>query len=107
MAREAKTPLIRDQQLKVQEVCVRAADTGLYVVDGGDVVIIVGEELSAVVSAQFHDNSGPALTSVIAANRIISDSTAYTAAGDAKAVRLNGVAALDANDHVILKYIVA
>lgn len=106
MSYQAKDSACLAQQLKVQELVVRAADKNLYVVDTGDVVVIMGEALDNVISCQFHDNSAATLTSKVAADLIISDSTAYTAAGDAKACRVNGVAALDANDHLIIKYIV-
>lgn len=104
MSFQAKTTAVLNQQLQIQEVMVRAADTNLYVVNAGDVCIIVGEALDSCDSALFHDNSAATLTSVVAVNRIISDSTAFTAGGDRKAVRLDGVAALDANDSVIMRY---
>jgi hypothetical protein len=106
MSFQAKTPGVLAQQLKVQ--VVRAADTHLYAVDAGDVLVQVGEELAAVVCCIKHDNSAtPTISSVAAADLIISDSTAGTAGGDACAIRVNGTAALDANDVLIIKYIVA
>ena len=106
---EAKTVAVLDQQNKVQELVVRAADTHLYVVDSSDVCVTIGEALAAVVMILSHDNStaAPSVISLKAADMIISDSTAYTAGGDAKAIRCNGVAALDANDVLLIKYIVA
>lgn len=104
---QAKVAAILDQQNTIQELTVRAADTHFYVVSGGDVCVTIGEELSAVVSCQFHDNSAGTLTSLVAADMIISDSTAFTAAGDAYSIRFNGVAALDADDVLIIKYITA
>lgn len=107
MSFNAKDPGVLNQQLKVQQVVIPASATNMYVVDTGDVCVIINEALASVISCQVHDNSAATLTSVVAADLIISDSTAFTAAGDMKAVRVNGVAALDANDHIIMQYVVA
>jgi hypothetical protein len=49
MAFQAKDPSVLSQQLKVQELVIRAADTHLYTVSGSDVVIDIGEDVAAVV----------------------------------------------------------
>ena len=105
MSYQAKDPQTLGQQLKIQELVVRASDTSLYVVDTGDVVVLIREPVAAVVLCLQHDNSGPTLATVAMADLIISDSTAYTAGGDASAIRVNGIAALDANDRLVIKYI--
>lgn len=102
---QAKNADALSQQNLVQMMVVRASDINLQQVQGGDVIITIGEPLVQVISAQVHDNSVPSLTSLTAAALIICDSTAFTAGGDRKSVRLDGIASMDANDHVILQYI--
>lgn len=106
MSFPASESQVLNQQLRVQELVVTSREPQLSVVDSGDVVVLIGEKVARVVCALRIDDSGATVAPIVQADLIISDSSAYTAGGDAKAVRLNGVASLDAGDAVILKYIV-
>lgn len=106
MSYQAKDVQTLGQQLKIQEVVIRAEDTSMYVVDTGDVVVLIREPVASACLCLQHDNSAGTLATITMANLIVSDSTAYTAGGDAGAIRVNGVAALDANDRLLIKYIV-
>lgn len=106
MSFPASQSQVLDQQLKVQELVITSQEPQLSVVDGGDVVVLLGEAVKRVVCALRIDDSAGTVAPIVAANLIVSDSTAFTAGGDRKAVRLDGVASLDASDAVILKYIV-
>lgn len=103
---QAKDSAILGQQLKVQEVTVRASDTQLYVVNAGDVCVMINEEIAAAVLCLHVDDSVPSVAVIANADLIPSDSTALTAGGDRKALRINGVASLAANDALVIKYIV-
>lgn len=103
---QAKTTAVLNQQLKIQEVVIRAADKNLYVIDTSNVVVIISEPLASVTACYFHDNSAATLTSQVAADMTLVDSAAYTAGGDKSAIRLASVPALDANDHIVVRYVV-
>lgn len=99
---------VQNQQLKVQELTVRFADTHLYVVDGADVVVKIGQALEAVVSCAHQDDSAAGgagyLTIAAAALSIVDQDSPYGAGGDAKAIRVAAVT-LAANDLLHIKYI--
>lgn len=97
---------VQDQQLKVQELVVRKADTHLYDEESGDTVVLVNEPVSAVVSCMVLDDSGPSATLKAAADLSIVDSLGYTPGGDESAIRIDTLA-LAANDVIVLKYILS
>lgn len=100
----AKSDKVQGQQLKVQELVVRAADTQLFDANGGAAVILIGEQVDAIVSVTQHDDSVPGLVMYAASALSIVDSTAFTAGGDLKGIKATGLA-LAANDVVVVKYI--
>ena len=102
MAFQAQDAKILDQQLKVQDLTIRFADKHLYAVSGSDVVVDIGETLSACVLAIQYDNSAAASAGetgpvMIPAASISVSGTSITLASVTMA----------ANDVLVLKYIVA
>lgn len=96
---EAKDSRVRQQQLKVQEVVVKATDTQIYDANGGNGKIDIGENVSEVLLVIQHDDSaavGANLLSFAAATVAISGSE----------ITITGLA-LAANDNVTIKYIVS
>lgn len=93
---EAKKPAVRDQQLKIQELVVRAADAHIYTDNSGDAEFEIGEDVASVVACLTFDDSAPTLAAAQAADISVSGSVITVAS-----------LALAANDYVILKYIVA
>lgn len=102
--RRAQSDKVQNQQLKVQELAVRAADTHLFATDSGDLVVLVGEPVEAAVCCIVVDDSVPGVVVKAAADLSIVDSEAYTAGGDESAIRI-GTLALAANDVLLIKYI--
>ena len=102
--RRAQSDKVQDQQLKVQELAIRTADTHLYTTDAGDVVVLINEEVAAAVCCIVVDDSVPGVVVKAAASLSIVDSTAYTAGGDESAIRIDTLT-LAANDVILLKYI--
>lgn len=100
MPYNSKSSLIADQQLKVQELCVRFEDLGLYSASGSDVSVDVGEQVLASVSCLHLDNSGPDCLMIAAADRVLSDGEATDSI-----ITVSLGAPLAANDVLILKYI--
>lgn len=96
---EAKKAAVRDQQLKVQELVVRASDAHIYQDDSGDAQFTIGEPVEAVVAVLSFDDSGPTLAAQAA--------SAVSITGTDNDVIEVASLALAANDWVILKYIVA
>jgi hypothetical protein len=95
MSYNSKDSLLMDQQLKVQELCIRFSDLGLYEQDGADVSVDLGEEIEAIVCVIHCDNSGPTVVLNAAASNDLTDNvlTATLASNFA------------ANDVLIIKYI--
>ncbi len=102
--RRAQSDKVQNQQLKVQEVAVRTADTHLYDTDSGDVVVLVDEPVEAIVSCIVVDDSVPGVVVKAAAALSIVDSEAYTAGGDESAIRVDTLS-LAADDVLLVKYI--
>jgi hypothetical protein len=100
----AQNEKVQNQLLKVQSIAIRTADTHLYEVDSGDVIVQIGQEVAAVVSCIVVDNSVPGVVVLPAASLSIVDSTAFTAGGDELAIKLDTLT-LAANDIVLLQYI--
>lgn len=96
MSFQAKSPIALGQQLKVQELCVRSTDTGLYNANSGNGKISVGEDVAEVLCVIVHDNSVPGVIS-------FAQSAFTISGGDITVASL----ALAANDVAIVKYIVA
>ncbi len=99
MSFDAKNETVRDRQLKIQEITVRAADAQIYTDNSGTAEISIGEEVAEVVSVIFHDDSGPTLASKAAADASI--------AGTGNTEIHVASTTLAANDYLIVKYIVA
>ena len=59
MSYNSKDSLLMDQQLKVQELCIRFSDLGLYEQDGADVSVNLGEDIESIVCVLHCDNSIP------------------------------------------------
>lgn len=95
MPYNSKSSLIADQQLKVQELCVRFSDLGLYSQSGSTVTVDIGETPLEFVSVQHQDNSGPSCVLNPAASNSISSTSLVMVLANA----------LAANDCLIIKYI--
>ncbi len=94
-----------NQRLKVQELTVRFADTHLYSVDGADVIVKVGQPLTAAVSCLVYDDSVPGVVVKPASTlSIVDKDSPYGAGGDASAIRI-ATLTLAANDVIRLQYI--
>lgn len=105
MAFQSKDELVLSQQLKVQELVIGFADAGLYIVDGSDVIVPIREDISKIVLVTFKDDSAATNAPIAAASLSIVDSSAFTAGGDRKAIKVASVT-LEADDVLCLKYIV-
>lgn len=97
MPYQSKDPAILGQQLKVQEVCVRFADVGLYTASGSVVTVDLGEELASVPVVLNCDNSAP--------SAILIAQSAVAVSGTEVAITLG--APFATNDALIIKYVVA
>lgn len=94
---QAKDEKFLNQQLKVQEVCIRFADVGLYTASTNDVIVDFNETLDSVFSVLHCDNSVPGAALITAANTVVSG----------EQVTITLAAPFAANDSLIIKYIVA
>lgn len=105
MAFQAKDSAVLAKQLKVQELDLTSKDYSQILVDNGaDQIVIIGEAVGEVNLVVLKDDSANALVHFAAASISIVDSTAYTAGGDSKAIKIAGLASVDANDCLIVKY---
>lgn len=86
---------ILGQQLRVQELCIRFADSNLYSASGA-VVTVDLKQAATIVSVLHLDNSGPTcVLNALASSVVTGTSVAITLAN-----------ALAASDVLIIKYIV-
>lgn len=107
MSFQSKSERVLKQQLQVQELCVSTKEPNLYFVSGADLIVFIDEAIQEVKCVINVDDSGPTSLPIAASARSIVDSSAYTAGGDRKAIKLDGIGAtLAANDCLIIKYIV-
>ena len=95
MSYESKDSKIQKQQLRVQEVVIRFADTGLYTASGSVVTVDLGEAAS-IVSVLNFDNSGPTPIMIAASGSVVTSTSVAITLG----------AAFAANDSLVIKYIV-
>jgi hypothetical protein len=95
MSYQAKKSQVLELQLKVQEICVRLQDKEVVEVDGGDLVIKVGEPLEACL-----------LAIKVAADGTLSgvDSADISLESNDEHIRL-ATTALASGDKLLLKYI--
>lgn len=100
MAYQAKDDLILGQQLKVQEVCVRFSDVGLYTVASNVVTVPIRETVTDVFLVLLKDNSATPVLSALPTASI-----SITGGGQSIACDL-GVA-FAANDCILIKYATA
>lgn len=96
MSYEAKSDQVLAVQLKVQEVCLTLADTGVLSANVAVNTIKLGEPVQAVVACIHVDDSAADCLAVAKANIVI----------DGDTVTVTTAAALQATDALILKYIV-
>jgi hypothetical protein len=94
MAFQSKDVLVLGQQLKVQEICLRA-DSPLISTDGGDLLISIGEDVSAALACIKQVAAGT-ITGVVPAVH-----------STPSQIKLTGEAGAAASTVYIVKYIVA
>ena len=95
MSFQSKDSKILKQQLQVQEVVVRFADTGLYTASGSVVTVDLGET-HTIVAVIDCDNSAASIAYIPVASCVTTDTSVAITRG----------AAFAANDKLIIKYIV-
>jgi hypothetical protein len=100
----SNSPRVANHQLKVQELCIhKDQDSNLFQVDGADVIIFVDEAVNTVKSCMVLDNSVPGMVAIPAASLSVVDSSAFTAGGDRKAIKI-ATLTLATNDVITIKY---
>lgn len=95
--RRATSDKVQDQQLKVQELVIRATDTHLFENDGADTIVEIGEDVAAVVACLQLDDSAPGVVMIAAASLSVENDTQ---------IKITG-AQLATNDVFVIKYISA
>lgn len=99
-----KNELVMNQSLKVQEITVSGADQGLYAISGGSTFVYILEPVDKVYLGRCKVDSSNTFTEFQMASMVICDSALLTAGGNKQAIKLVGLAALNPNDVVIVKY---
>jgi len=93
---QSKDGGILDQQLKVQEVCIRFADTHLYTASASIVTVNLGE-VATCACIQWIDNSAPsAVLAIAAASRVVTSTSVAITLG----------APFAADDCLIIRFVV-
>lgn len=102
---QAKDSATLNQQLKVQQLRIMGSDPQMYVISGGNLFVLVREQVIKIVRASVYVDGTNTNTNYAQANLTICDSTALTAGGDKGAIEITGVSALAANDVVSVDYV--
>lgn len=92
------------QSLKVQELAISGSDSDMYVVSGGNTFVNIREPVLQVYLAQVKVDASNLVTQFTQANISIVDSVLHTAGGNKGAIKLTGLAAVQTNDCIIVKY---
>jgi hypothetical protein len=92
---QAKDSNVLNQQLKVQELVVKAGNP-LVSVSGSDLIVSIGETLDSVLSCQKQLAAGGAVTAL-----------ALAIGSDTTTIKLTGESAALATTTYVLKYVVA
>lgn len=97
-----------EQALKVQELVISNLDPAMYSSASGSTCILVNEPIDKVYLARSKDDSANLMVEYAAADISIVDSQSLTSAApsDRGAIKISGLASLDANDVVIVRYTV-
>ena len=103
MAFESKQVAVRNQELKVKELCVDLTDVSVIQVSGADLIVTVGEVVTKVRFALKVLAAGGADSAVAASGVTIVDSSAFTLGGDKKAIKV-AATTLAAGDQLLIKY---
>lgn len=105
-----KNDSTNEQQLKVQRLVIRSTDPSMYTNNNGSssICILVREPVDLIYLASFKDDSANTLTQYAQASLSVvdSDSLAADSDSDRGAIRISGLATLDASDCVIVEYTV-
>ena len=99
-----KNELVMNQSLKVQEITVSGTDQGLYTISGGSTYVYILEPVDKVYLGRCKVDSTDTFTEFTIANLVICDETLLTAGGNKQCIKFTGLAALNPNDVVIVKY---
>lgn len=96
------------QSLKVQELCIRGTDHGMYSISGGSTYVLIREPVEDVYLGRVKVDSSNLNTEFQQANLSVVDSVSLTAVAPSNrgAIKFTGLAALADNDCLIVKYTV-
>lgn len=95
------------QSLKVEELCIRGSDNGVYQISGGNCFVMIYEPVIAVYMASVKVDSSNLVTQFQQSSLSIVDSTSLTVGppNDLGAIEIAGLSALAANDVLIVRYV--
>lgn len=93
-----------DQALKVQELVISGADAGMYSISGGNTFVLVKEPVGKIYLASVKVDSSNTVTQFAQSALVICDSALLTAGGNQGAIEITGLAAVAANDVIIVRY---
>jgi hypothetical protein len=93
------------QSLKVEELDISGSDATLFTIASGNCYVNVLEPVTQVYLARVKVDSSNTFTEFAQSSIVIVDSVAHTAGGDMGAIQITGLAALNPNDCLIVKYV--
>lgn len=95
------------QSLKVEELCIRGSDNGMYQISGGNCFVMVREPVLAIYLASVKVDSTNLVTQFQQSSLAIVDSSSLTVGppNDLGAIEIIGLASLAANDVLIVRYV--
>src|ERR1700722_8700539 len=101
----AKDATTQYQALKVEELDIAGLDNGVYQISGGNCYVMVNEPVVLVYLARIKVDSSNTWTEYAQSSITIVDSVALTAGGNMSAIEITGLAAINPNDCLVVKYV--
>ena len=103
---EPKNQQTQLQALRVQDLAVSGADAGLYSISGGNTFVFINEPVEKVFVASVKVDGTNSFTEFAQANISVVDTVSLTTAAPSNrgAIKLTGLAALAANDVILVRY---
>jgi hypothetical protein len=93
-----------NQSLRVQEISLSGSDGNLYVISGGNLYVRILEPVEKIFLARCKVDSSNLTTEFAQSSLSIVDSSALTAGGDEKYIKIAGLSALASGDCLVVKY---
>lgn len=93
-----------NQALKVQELAISGSDANVFAINSGNCIVYIREPVEKVYLVSVKVDSTNLVTQFAQASLSIVDSSSLLAGGNQQAIKITGLAALQPNDCLVVRY---